>query len=163
MSHTNRFDARRDGNEKEIVEVFERMGLSVYRLDQPLDLLIGYDKRNYLVEVKMPGKNLNDNQVEFVANWKGQFIIIRTIEQAIKFAHEIRKITKRGQKSQMNTHGLDSHYFNKKLKCMVRDIECYTPDEMFNELSRLMMVAAMQAGIKATIKVKFISKKSKEA
>jgi hypothetical protein len=55
----------------------------------------------------------------------------------------------------MNEYGLDSHYFEKKLKGVVRDVKQYTPDEMFNELSKLMMAAANQADIKATLKVKF--------
>lgn len=61
-----------------------------------------------------------------------------------------------------NEYGLDSHYFNKKLKCAVRDVESYTPDEMFNELSRLMMVAAKQADLKVTVKVKFPNKLDKK-
>ena len=53
-----------------------------------------------------------------------------------------------------NEYGLDHDYFRKKLKCVVRDSKCYTPDEMFNELSRLMMVAATQAGHKVTVDIK---------
>jgi len=89
--YTNRFDAKRDANEKEIVRELESHGLSVYRLDKPLDLLVGYDKRNFLVEVKMPDKDLNKKQVEFVDKWQGQFIIIRTIEQAERFAREVKE------------------------------------------------------------------------
>jgi len=86
----HRWDAKRDANEKEIVKELESHGLSVYRLDKPLDLLIGYNKRNYLVEVKMPDKVLNKNQVEFVDTWKGQFITIRTVEQAERLAREVK-------------------------------------------------------------------------
>ena len=87
----NRFDAKRDGNEKEIIAVFESFGFSVFRLDTPLDLLVGYNKRNYLVEVKMPGKKLNDNQIEFTEEWKGQFFFCDSTEKAVRFAEEIRK------------------------------------------------------------------------
>ena len=55
----------------------------------------------------------------------------------------------------MNEYGLDSHYFEKKLRCIVRDIQQYTPNEMFNELSRLMMVSAKQANLNVEVKVKF--------
>lgn len=55
-----------------------------------------------------------------------------------------------------NEYGLDYHYFEKKLKTIHRDVKTYTPDEMFNALSRLMMVAASQAGMSATVKVKFL-------
>lgn len=40
-----------------------------------------------------------------------------------------------------NEYGLDSNYFKKKLRLVVRDVDNYTPDEMFNELSRLAEVA----------------------
>lgn len=80
--YTHRHDARNDGNETEIVRVFESKGISVERIRKPLDLLLGYNKRNYLVEVKMRGKHLNDNQVKFTNEWKGQWIMIDTIERA---------------------------------------------------------------------------------
>ena len=86
----NRYNPRRDANEKEIVNYFNRIGFSVARLNTPLDLLIGYKKRNYLVEVKMPGKKLNANQVEFTEGWKGQFIVISSIEDAQQFADGVR-------------------------------------------------------------------------
>ena len=40
-----------------------------------------------------------------------------------------------------NRYGLDTHYFKKKLKLILRDVEMYTPDEMFTELTRLAGVA----------------------
>ena len=44
----------------------------------------------------------------------------------------------------MNEYGLDTHYFNKKLKGIVRDIKCYTPSEMMNEMKILYDVAETQ-------------------
>ena len=90
----HRYDARRDKNEPEIVKAFESRGISVYRLDKPLDLLLGYNKSNYLVEVKVLGKKLNKNQELFVELWKGQAIIISSIDQAMRFADEIKLIAK---------------------------------------------------------------------
>ena len=58
----------------------------------------------------------------------------------------------------INEHGLDDHYFEKKLRCIHRDVKQYTPDEMFNELSRLIMVAAKQANLSVEMKVKFKEK-----
>jgi len=55
----------------------------------------------------------------------------------------------------MNEYGLDADYFRKKLSAIVRDVDRYTPDEMFNELSKYVMVAANQAGHKVEMKVKF--------
>ena len=60
-----------------------------------------------------------------------------------------------------NKYGLDNEYFRKKLKCVIRDINNYTPDEMFNELSRMMMVAANQAEINVVINIKNASKVKK--
>ena len=88
----NRFNARRDKNEPEIIKVFESRGIDVERLNTPLDLLLGYNKRNYLVEVKMPTKKLNANQVNFTESWKGQFFVCWTVEQAERFADEIVKL-----------------------------------------------------------------------
>ena len=87
--YTNRFDAKRDANEPEIVNTFQCRGISVHRLDRPLDLLLGYNKHNYLVEVKVPGKHLNDKQVTFTESWKGQWIMIDTVEKAERLADKI--------------------------------------------------------------------------
>jgi len=85
----NRFNPRRDANEPEIVNYFKSKGFSVERLNTPLDLLIGYKKKNYLVEVKMPTKTMNKNQVKFASDWKGQFIVIDSVEQASRFAESV--------------------------------------------------------------------------
>jgi len=88
----NRYNPRRDVNEPEIVQVFEKMGFSVERLNTPLDLLIGWNKRNYLVEVKMPKKKLNDNQEEFVRDWKGQHFVCYSVDDALRFGDAIKQI-----------------------------------------------------------------------
>jgi len=85
----NRYNPKRDANEPEIVEYFKKRGLSVERLNTPLDLLIGYKNHNYLVEVKMPKKSLNANQEKFVANWAGQYVIIRSVGQAAVWADKL--------------------------------------------------------------------------
>jgi len=87
----HRYDAKRDANEPEIVKALEDKGLSVYRLNQPLDLLVGYNKRNYLVEVKVEGKKLNKNQIKFVDGWKGQYFVCFSASQAERFADEVIK------------------------------------------------------------------------
>ena len=82
----NRYNPKRDANEKDIVTYLKNKGLSVERLNTPLDLLVGYEKRNYLVEVKMPGKKLNANQAEFVKDWQGQYIVLSSVSHAVLFA-----------------------------------------------------------------------------
>lgn len=88
----NRYNPRRDANEKEIVETFERMGFSVERLNTPLDLLLGWNKQNYLVEVKMPKKKLNENQILFTDDWKGQYFVCYSVDDALGWGREIKKI-----------------------------------------------------------------------
>ena len=44
-----KYDAKRDANEKAIVVLFQWHGISVFRLDRPLDLLLGCHGLNYLV------------------------------------------------------------------------------------------------------------------
>lgn len=53
-----------------------------------------------------------------------------------------------------NKYGLDADYLKKRMRRMIRDIDSYTPDEAFNELSGMALVAASQAGHEVTIKVK---------
>jgi hypothetical protein len=64
-----RYKAKRDASEKAIVKALEGMGCSVWRMDTPCDLLIGFLGRNILAEVKTPGthygKALNDKQKQF--------------------------------------------------------------------------------------------------
>ena len=85
----NRYNPKRDQNEPEIVEYFKKRGFSVERLNTPVDLLIGYKKHNYLVEVKVKGKSLNENQDKFTKVWKGQFAVISSIEQAEDWANRL--------------------------------------------------------------------------
>jgi len=85
----NRYNPKRDANEIDIVNEFKKHGISVVRLNTPLDLLLGYNKRNYLVEVKLPDKKLNKKQIEFTEDWKGQFFICYSVEQARRFSNSI--------------------------------------------------------------------------
>jgi hypothetical protein len=80
-----RFNAKRDANEPEIVEALQAAGASVYRLDQPTDAVLGYRGKTLLIEIKMPGASLNENQKKFFAEWKGQTPpILRTVEDAMQ-------------------------------------------------------------------------------
>lgn len=53
-----------------------------------------------------------------------------------------------------NEYGLDANYLKKRMERMISDLDRFTPDEAFNELSRMALVAADQAGHKVTIKIK---------
>lgn len=61
-----RYDARTDANEPEIIEALEAAGAAVWRVKWPLDLLVAFRGKFYVLEVKMPGNSLNDNQAKVV-------------------------------------------------------------------------------------------------
>jgi hypothetical protein len=52
-----RFKAKRDASEPAIVKALEGMGVFVWRLDLPVDLLLIFRGRVLLAEVKTPGPN----------------------------------------------------------------------------------------------------------
>jgi hypothetical protein len=51
-----------------------------------------------------------------------------------------------------NEYGLDVSYFEGKLNLVLRDIDRYTPGELFRELSRLSLTAADQADMNVEVK-----------
>lgn len=75
-----KYAPKRDASEPEIVKALLDLGCTVFRLDSPADLLVGFRGVNYLVECKTAGtqygKKLNANQTEFNASWKGSKIIM---------------------------------------------------------------------------------------
>jgi len=52
-----------------------------------------------------------------------------------------------------NEYGLDINYFKGKLKLVLRDIDRYTPAELFRELSRLSLTSADQADMNVQVKI----------
>jgi Holliday junction resolvase len=80
----NRYAKRRDENEQEIVDALEAIGCSVVRLDKPVDLLVGHQARNYLLEVKGEKGRLTKGQQEFMKMWRGQVRVVTTAEEAIE-------------------------------------------------------------------------------
>ena len=86
-----KYSGRRDENEPIIVEYLEKRGFSIYRLPVPLDLLVGYKRKNYLIEVKTKNGKLTQLQKDFISIWRGQHIIIDSIQQAKKFADSVVK------------------------------------------------------------------------
>jgi hypothetical protein len=81
----------RDTNEKPISDGLRAIGAKVFQLDRPCDLLVGYRRRNFLFEVKLPlgpaggssHSELNDTEKEFHEGWRGQIDVIRSLEDAI--------------------------------------------------------------------------------
>ncbi len=86
-----RYANKRDANEPEIVRALEAIGCDVLRQDTPCDLLVGYRARNYLIEVKQPGReNRRDQQeqAEWRKHWRGQVRVVTTAEEAIELVTE---------------------------------------------------------------------------
>jgi hypothetical protein len=86
-----RYAAKKDVNEKLIVDFLRKAGASVYIAGLPVDLIVGYRGQTHLVEVKNKltqyGKRgLNSNQKEFATNWLGSSVVIlNTVEAAQEF------------------------------------------------------------------------------
>lgn len=92
----NRFNARRDINEKEIVEAFQKAGCSVERIDTPMDLLVSINGTNILVEVKSGKKSkFTKRQEKFIATWQGAWCRVETIAQAMDVVRELKGQTPR--------------------------------------------------------------------
>ena len=85
-SHAN----ARDANEAEIVNALRCIGASVYRLDTPCDVLVGFRRCNYLIEIKLPPgpkggvshSKPTPDQLEFQSTWRGQFAVVRSVNEA---------------------------------------------------------------------------------
>jgi hypothetical protein len=72
--------AKRDASEPEIVATLEQCGFTVFRLHEPVDLLVGFRGVSHLVECKTGttgyGKGLNENQQAFSDAWRGSKVVV---------------------------------------------------------------------------------------
>lgn len=77
--------AKVDATQAAIVEALRRIGAAVQYIKEPVDLIVGYRRRNVLMEVKnRDGKDqLTRAQVEFIASWPGEVHVVYTPEEAI--------------------------------------------------------------------------------
>ena len=77
--------ARIDTNQPAIVAALEAIGAHVYYIKRPVDLLVGFRRRNILLEVK--NKNgrdaLTPDQIEFFNTWPGEKHIVYDTNEAI--------------------------------------------------------------------------------
>lgn len=79
-----KYAASVDLNQQEIIDALKKIGCDVLDIGMPVDLLVGYRARNFLLEVKRPGeKPRTDTQKTFLADWKGQVRVVETAEEAI--------------------------------------------------------------------------------
>lgn len=79
--------AKIDANHTEIVRALRKVGCSVLSLATlgrgAPDLLIGYKRRNVLVEIKRPRGKLNSQQEGFKDSWKGELCVVRSVDEAL--------------------------------------------------------------------------------
>jgi len=91
MGIRGQYANKRDGNEAGIFDLFRSAGLSVCPLDTPLDAIVGYAGRTYLVEIKNGHKApLTKPQVAFLNAWTGQANVIRDDAQALAFIAAVK-------------------------------------------------------------------------
>jgi len=77
---------RTDANQKDITKALEAIGCTVYLVGRPVDLLVGYQAKNFLLEVKnKSGLNqLTAFQKKWMPSWKGQVRIVYSVDDAIE-------------------------------------------------------------------------------
>jgi hypothetical protein len=80
-----RYAARTDANQTEIVMALRKAGAYVWVIGLPVDLLVGYKDRTFLVEVKTTAKKrLTSLQADFFNNWTGSTLArIDSVEAAL--------------------------------------------------------------------------------
>lgn len=92
--------ARVDANQKEIVQTLRNMGCSVQLLHAVgqgcPDLLVGINGHNILMEVKDGSKppserKLTIDQVLWHDDWRGQVMIIKSVEHVIRAVNWFRR------------------------------------------------------------------------
>jgi hypothetical protein len=83
----NRYAKKRDIAEPEVVTTLKQCGFSVERIDTPVDLIVGFRRRTFLVEVKTGKRKFNENQRGFVEAWRGSEIVtLRDAQEAMDWA-----------------------------------------------------------------------------
>jgi len=82
-----RFAKKRDSNESVIVQALEKAGAVVFKLDRPVDLLVGYGGLWRVLEVKRPKGAVGEGQEAFMrlAASKGlPAYVVRSPEDALQ-------------------------------------------------------------------------------
>lgn len=90
MSRRPKYAQSVDGNQKEIIDALEKIGCTVVAIGTPVDILVGYRARNFLIEIKDPDSSYGKKdqgtkaQRDFFATWQGQVRVCRSAEEAIR-------------------------------------------------------------------------------
>lgn len=77
---------RSDANQADIVKALRAAGVTVYIIEEPVDLLCGYMGRTVAMEVKNPKGNwkLKPSQEKFFATFNGEAYIVEDEGQALR-------------------------------------------------------------------------------
>lgn len=80
--------AKVDSNHGEIVTALKSAGCTVQSLAEVgsgcPDLLVGYHGKSFLLEVKSRGGTLTEDQVQWLARWRGGMVrAVYSVEQAL--------------------------------------------------------------------------------
>lgn len=82
--------ARKDANKDAIVQALRAAGASVYDLKMPVDLLVGYQGKTVLMELKdgkkpPSARKKTPAQIKFWDEWKGATLVLVTdVESALR-------------------------------------------------------------------------------
>lgn len=79
--------ARSDANQQLIIGALRNIGVQVYYIKLPLDLLLSggaLKDFNLLMEIKMPGESLSGGQQEFFLRWPGRKCVVHNVTEALE-------------------------------------------------------------------------------
>ena len=88
MSRPPQYAQRKDANQGEIIAALEAIGCDVWVAHQPVDLIVGFRLKTFLLEVKDGDKcpsrrKLTPAQAKFHASWRGHKATVKTAQEAI--------------------------------------------------------------------------------
>lgn len=74
-----------DGNQPSIIKALRKIGASVEFIGQPLDLLVSFRGRTFLMECKdRNGKGqLTKGQIKFIERWPGELHVVFDVNEAL--------------------------------------------------------------------------------
>ena len=82
------FKKKVDSNQAQIIADLKKNGVSVLNLSRVgggcPDILVGWQGKNILIEIKTAKGNLNDLQIEFFEQWKGPKFVCKSINEIIE-------------------------------------------------------------------------------
>lgn len=86
MSYSRRAVHRKDRNHDSIVATLRSAGATVIVSDLAKlpDLIVGYRRRTYLLEVKTEYGKLSKDQQEFFEAWAGHAVVVRSSLEALR-------------------------------------------------------------------------------